>query len=147
MVKPDDCNMEMVYKNINSIVLYYLPNLPDTSPEDIKEEIQSWWLESVKAIEDVPAYCFLETRMGDYMRALIPQNEDVEEIKKLFHFFEKMATCEDINVRDLLQVGFLEQLWATADLLNVVYKYMHPQTKILCDELASSFRDPRACSH
>ena len=130
----------MTYKTIIPIVLRMFPDLPETSPEDLKEELEFC---TVQTIDDLLPYCFLEARMGDYMRALIPKNEDKHRIEKLFDFFEQMATCQDQNVRDLLKVGFLEQLWASADLLNTAYKYMHPYTKVRCDELSPWFKDPR----
>ena len=129
----------MTYENINNILFERLPELRMIAKEAIEEELTFW---KAKDVCEIPSYCLLETIVGDYMRSLLLENGDVSYIKRLFDFFEEMATCEDIDVRTLLKVGFLEQLFAGDILLPTSHKYMHEQTRILCDQLIPYFRKP-----
>ena len=129
----------MTYDKINSILLCKLVDMHHFSKEYIQQELEFW---SVEAIDEIPCYCLMETMVGNYMKWIMVENVNVAQIQLLFDTFEEMAVCDDINVRDLLQVGFLEQLYSSKDLLTTAYKYMHPQTEVLCRELKEYFNEP-----
>lgn len=61
-------------------------------------------------------------------------------IKNVFHFMEKMAVCEDVKVREVLDFTILEQLADEGhDTLNECKKYMNSVTLQHCEEIEKYF--------
>jgi len=104
--------------------------------EEIKKEYD-WWKD-----EEPPPYCLFEGVLNSsgFMENLLFEETNIELIKRIFIMFEDMAVCEDVKVRTLLQVGLLEYLWGDHKLLTIAHKYMHPNTKRLCEELQPYFK-------
>ena len=121
----------MTYDNMNMLLQIRIPELTD----HIKKETDYW------KGKEVPTYCLYEGAINGsgFMVDLLTQKPNPELLSRVFGFFEEMANCEDFEVRNLLKVGILEYLWGEK-LVEVANKYMHPQTKKLCDELHVYFR-------
>lgn len=67
--------------------------------------------------------------------------EDNEELLlRIFDYMEEMASSDDIEVRNLLQVGILEELWSERLTFNRARKYMWPKTRELYEGLITYLR-------
>ena len=121
----------MTYENINSILLDRFPELAD----DINKETNYWKGEIVPS-HILFAYAF---NHSGFMASLLLAESDEMLVKRVFSFFEEMATCADVEVRNLLKVTLLEYLWGDFDLLKRARKLMHTYTRKLCDELQVFF--------
>jgi len=127
--------LDMTYDNINAVLLERLPELAVA----IQKEYDYW------KEEKVPSYCLYEGVLNSsgFMDNLLLEETNMELIKKVFDLYEDMATCDDVEVRNLLQVGLLEYLWSSVALLTTAHKYMHPQTRSLCDKIQAYLRYPQ----
>lgn len=68
------------------------------------------------------------------------REENEELILRIFDYMEEMASSDDREVVNLLQVGILEELWCERFTYNRVRKYMQPKTRILYEELKMYLR-------
>jgi hypothetical protein len=120
----------MTYQEINSILAERFPELSVA----IKNE-ESFW-----KYEDVPSYCLYGSVVEPFIAKLLTEETNIPLIKRFFDFFEEMSNCNDEEVKNLVQVSILESLWGNSEILNTAHKYMHPQTRMLCDELRKWFK-------
>jgi len=119
----------VTFKTINSILAEKFPELS----EAIKKEENFW------KHEEVPPYCLYGPVVEPFIAKLLTEETNTSLIKRFFDFFEEMANCDDIEVRNLVTVSVLESLWGNFTLLSIAHKYMHPQTRKLCDGLQVYF--------
>ena len=119
----------MTYKTINTALAENFPELSDA----IKKEEDFW------KKEEIPPYCLYGPVVEPFIAKLLIEEKNISLIKKFFIFFENMANCDDIEVKNLVKVSVLESLWGDFTLLSTAHKYMHPQTRKLCDELQIYF--------
>jgi hypothetical protein len=90
----------MNYNNMKGILLFEFPELKE------------------RYIEVSDSYDFLELGshvvygdlLNKYVINLLIENKDIQAIKKVFDFYERMATCGDEKVLNVLQVTLLEYL-------------------------------------
>ena len=120
----------MTYQVINAILAERFPELSDT----IKKE-ESFW-----KYEDIPPYCLFGSAVEPFIAKLLMEETNIPLLKRFFEFFEEMSNCSDNEVKNLVQVSILESLWGDYSVLNTAHKYMHPQTRKLCDELQKWFK-------
>lgn len=67
--------------------------------------------------------------LNPYVMELLQGTSNNESLGKVFQFYEELATSEDEEARNLLQVTLLEILWDEKKLLKRVCAYMLPETK------------------
>ena len=60
------------------------------------------------------------------------QTDSKKELNIVFEFYEKLAVCEDEEVKNLLQVTLLENLMDNKELYKKAEKYMRTNTKSIC---------------
>lgn len=120
------------YENANNLILEYVPEVTSAA-----EKEKEWWGD-----EKIPETVFYEDVLGPYVREILREDKNIPAIKRVFDFYEKMATSEDKNFRNLVQVCMLEPLWGDKVLYLNALKYMHSNTRVLFDELHTSFRSP-----
>lgn len=72
---------------------------------------------------------------NEYFVELIGKEKDIQKIKALFDFFERMATQGDDDVKELLSVTILARLGDSKKLLQTAYKYMGTETRNASDEI------------
>lgn len=72
---------------------------------------------------------------NEYFIDLISKEKDINKIKSLFKFFERMATRGDDEVKELLSVTILARLGDSKSLLQIAYKYMGAETTKALDEV------------
>ena len=79
----------------------------------------------------------------DYIgRLLVSERQDNVKIKKVFVFLEDMATSEDLEVKNLLQVTVLEYLRSWYLLQRESEKLMLPETKKIFAHVKSYLQEP-----
>lgn len=85
-------------------------------------------LEEDSYLSDLP-HCVFEIILIPYVKKLCEDMEK-EEINKLGVFLEKMSTCEDKKVKELLNVSFLEPLvLADKEILPCIQKHLGKKTQ------------------
>ena len=83
------------------------------------------------ATETPAAYPIFEDVVQKKLLQLIDSGEDSALLRRLFDFFEDMATSPDPNVsRDLLGIAILEPLVERTSRLRLVRQYMGPQIRL-----------------
>lgn len=87
----------------------------------------------------VPTYVLYEEALNVYLHQLLIENSNIKKIKDIFYFYEKMAMCEDEEVRNLLQAALLEYLWTSRDIRDTAVLYMLPTTRMLLKEVEENF--------
>ena len=70
------------------------------------------------------------------------ERRDNVKIKKVFAFLEDMATSEDQEVKNLLQVTVLEYLRSWYLLQRESEKFMQPETRKMFDAVKSYLKEP-----
>ena len=70
------------------------------------------------------------------------ERQDNVKIKKVFVFLEDMATSEDLEVKNLLQVTVLEYLRSWYLLQRESEKFMQPETRKMFDTVKSYLEEP-----
>ena len=75
---------------------------------------------------------------------LLASEIDEDLLNRIFSFMEEMATCEDANVVDLMQIEMLEPLFGLeyAHYQRVVKRYLQPKTILLHQEQIPYFKLP-----
>lgn len=68
---------------------------------------------------------------------------DKKMLHRIFDFIEEMATSDDIEVRNLAQVGLLEALWCDKRTHKISVRYMYPNTKKLYENCSMYFDVPK----
>nr|WP_106779132.1 hypothetical protein [Lysinibacillus timonensis] len=72
---------------------------------------------------------------NEYFIDLISKEKDINKIKSLFEFFERMAIKGDNDVKELLSVTILARLGDSKKLLQIAYKYMGAETMKASDQV------------
>lgn len=104
----------MNYENIIELLLFEFPNL--------KENI-----EAEDYLNDLP-HCIFEIVLIPYVKKIC-ENLEKKKLVKLGIFLEKMAMCEDVKVRELLNVSFLEPVvLKDKEVLSVLQNHLEKKT-------------------
>ena len=122
----------MNYASINEALMSRFPELDLL----FKEQIEFW------EGEDMPPHCFMGDVLNKYVTELLRKNSDAQQIKKIFQFYEEMASSDDWLVRNLLQVTLLEYLWDEDYVFKNALENMQPKTRIMNDEIGAYLRMP-----
>lgn len=116
----------MNYENTIKLLLLEFPNLK----EKIEEE---------DYLKDLP-HCIFEIILIPYV-IKICENLGKKELAKLGVFLEKMAMCEDVKVRELLNVSFLEPIvLEDKEVLSVLQNYFKKRTLAELDYWENRYR-------
>ncbi|HOP10704.1 MAG TPA: hypothetical protein PK629_04335 [Oscillospiraceae bacterium] len=122
----------MKFEEMSNLLGVYFPNLKqviDAASEEDKEYYK------------IGSYILYGEVFNPYIRQLLLEEENPEEIEHVFDFLEKMAICEDQDVRNLLQVEILEFLWGK-ETHEKAFKYMHSYTKQIYNKIEVYFNIP-----
>lgn len=116
----------MNYENIIELLLLEFPNL--------KEKI-----EAEDYLSNLP-HCIFEIILIPYMKKIC-ENYEKKELVKLGAFLEKMAVCEDVKVRELLNVSFLEPIaLEDIEILPILQNYLEKNTLMELDYWQNRYR-------
>ena len=109
------------YNNINNQFMLRFPEF-----ELFFEEQFKLW-----GAHDIPAHCFLGDILNEYVSGLLRENNNKQQIEKIFNFYEELACSNDLEVRNLLQVTLLEYLWDEVIVHKTALEYMLPETRTI----------------
>jgi len=101
------------------------------------EEQSKRWGEDV-----IPPHCFYGDTLNYYVTELLRENSDRQQIKKVFQFYEEMASSEDVEVRNLLQVTLLEYLWDEELVFRNALENMQLKTRIINSDIGAYLKIP-----
>ncbi|AFM41481.1 hypothetical protein Desaci_2539 [Desulfosporosinus acidiphilus SJ4] len=73
--------------------------------------------------------------MNSFVVNLLKSHGNEELKNRIFSFYEGMATSDDDDIRNVLQVTLLEYLGDDKEILNTAYRYMGIYTKRQSDEI------------
>lgn len=119
--------MNLEYDKVSDALLSALPELQ----ERYKREL-SWW----QGPEPPGQYIVFGSVVKPALRDLLVSNRDLSLLKRVFDFFEKMASSPDIQVPNLLQVEIFEWLVGEPIKLAAAWKLAGPETKRIARDTA-----------
>lgn len=103
----------------DNIVEKMLEAIPEVFPIYNKE--MEWWGEAL------PHIVFGDV-LNQYAIKLLKSSKEISIIKRIFDFYEKMASCDDLYVKQILTTTVLERLGDEKKVLNRAKEYMGTQT-------------------
>lgn len=71
--------------------------------------------------------------------------ENIVTARKIFDLYELLASSSDEEVRDLLQVTLLENLWDNYDVYSAAVKFMGDNTRLINKEIGKYLSEPEKC--
>ena len=120
------------YDTVNECLMMRFPELTILFEEQI-----SLWGE-----DNLLPHCFYAYTLNKYVTELLRENSDSQQIKKIFQFYEEMASSEDVEVRNLLQVTLLEYLWDEEIVFRNALQHMQPKTRIINSDIGAYLKIP-----
>ena len=78
-----------------------------------------------------------------YVLELLQNEEDSQALQEVFAFYEELATSDDGEVRNFLQVALLEALWDKKVVLEKAYTYMLSETRKVNEAIGEYFFYPK----
>lgn len=114
----------MNYSNLVDKMLVAIPEIKPAFDEE-----NSWW------DEILPHIVFGDVVNPSVIQWLYSSEEKTEILNRTFSFFERMATCEDEKVVEVLAVTVLERLGDEKHVLEVAKSFMGNKTKELSDDI------------
>ena len=125
----------------SEIVNELLKEFPEISRRYAEE--LAWIQDTFQDQETRGQTIYFDRCFCDYIgRLLVSERQDNVKIKKVFVFLEDMATSEDQEVKNLLQVTVLEYLRSWYLLQNRSEKLMLPETKKIFAHVKSYLQEP-----
>lgn len=98
-------------------------------------EYKSAYNEHIEYNNELLPHVFFGETINEDLPVLLEKHCDMEKLKNVFKFMERMATEGDIHVQELLSTTILERLGDNPRLLEVAAVYMGDKTKIALDEI------------
>jgi len=117
----------LTFETVNDALVAVVPELR----EQYQKELQ-WWKGERPGPYNIFGYV-----LNPVLTSLLKgERNDEDTLYRIFRFFEEMATSDNPEVVNLLQVEELETLVAETSLAAAAWKYMGPATKALARETA-----------
>ena len=126
------------YSEIVNVLFEKFPEINERYAEEI-----AWINDIFHGRETEGQTLYFDRCFCDYIgRLLMNKQQDTTKIEKAFVFLEEMATSEDSDVIDLLQVTVLEYLRSWYLFQTKAEKFMLPKTKEIFDYVKSYLQEP-----
>lgn len=77
-----------------------------------------------------------------YVLELLQSEDNTQALQEVFVFYEELATSDDEEVRNFLQVALLEALWDKKVVLEKAYTYMLSETRKVNEAIRDYFLYP-----
>jgi len=90
----------------------------------------------------IPSHCFYGNILNSYVADILRENNNRKQIEKIFKFYEKMASSDDEDIRNLLQVTLLEYLWDEETVFKNAIGYMLTETRAINDTISAYLNLP-----
>lgn len=114
-------------------ILSYFPEFQ----EEIDAEISFW------GDDEIPKHCLFGNCFNYNLKNLLDCMENIDLIKRIFDFYEYLATEGDKDIEDLVQVTLLEPLWDYAHIYKRAYSFMGSNTLILNSKISQYLNEPK----
>lgn len=126
------------YPEIVKDLLEEFPEINDNYADEI-----TWIRDTFKNQKTGGQTVYFDQCFCDYIgRLLVEERQDNVRIEQIFTFLENMASSEDQEVRNLLQVTVLEYLRSWHLFQSKAEKFMLPETRKLFDRVKSYLQEP-----
>ena len=126
------------YPKIVETLLEQFPEINELYAEEI-----AWLKDTFQNQNSKGQTIYFDRCFCDYIgRLLMNKQQDTAKIEKTFAFLEEMATSEDSEVINLLQVTVLEYLRSWYLFQSKSEKFMLPKTKKMFDYVKSYLQEP-----
>ena len=118
---------DLKFREVSNLLLADFPEFRGRYEQGL-----GWW----QGPEPPGQYVVFGFVLEPVLRELLSAGSDSALLKRIFGFFEKMASSSDIEVVNLLQVGIFESLVRERDRLAAAWKYMGEKTKGVARRIA-----------
>ena len=118
---------DIKYSDVHAQLQAAIPELND------RFEKESWVINHRRGPRQ---YLVIELVLNPLLRELLDSNHEPALLKRIFEFFERMATSSDPEVPNLLAVGVFERLVNQPARMSVAWRYMGNESKKLAREVA-----------
>jgi hypothetical protein len=125
---------DLKFKEVSNLLLEDFPEFRARYEQGL-----SWW----QGPEQPGQYVVFGFVLEPVLRELLNAGTDSTLLKRIFGFFETMASSSDIEVVNLLQVGIYESLVSERGRLAAAWIYMGEKTKGVARRIARI----RDCEH
>ncbi len=112
-----------------NIVDKMLEAIPEVLPM-FKEEL-GWW-------DEVLPHIVFGDVLNPYVIQLLRTNKETSTIKHIFDFYERMATCDDLYVKQILTTTVLEGLGDEKAIINRAREYLGTQSIECLNEVSKA---------
>ncbi|MGB8543647.1 MAG: hypothetical protein WCD49_18610 [Candidatus Acidiferrales bacterium] len=120
----------LAYRSIRNVFLERFPELWD--------QIEKKYSPHYNLKTQIPGtYPLFEEILKPRVTELLESGADSDSLKRIFSFYEEMASTHDDEVKNLLWKSMLEPLASDKKLIAEAWKYMGEKTKILAREIAA----------
>jgi hypothetical protein len=117
------------YQGIEKVVLERFPELAGP----VEQTFGSYY--DLKT-ESPEAYPVFESVLQEFVVKLLEANDNDPLIRRIFSFFEEMASSVNINVVNLLWIAILKPLLSQPEHVESAWKHMGERTKEMSREIA-----------
>ncbi len=95
--------------------------------------------------EELP-HCLYADVLNPFLRTYFksPNPNDEILVKRIFNFFEDLASSGDFETKNLLAVSLLEPLWDYRESYYGSMKFMGDETKVIFDSLSNYLSIPKS---
>ncbi len=106
---------------------------------ELEKEIKS----NISFSENLPS-CLYSDVINPILSDYFNNNSFIQEelVERIFDFFEYLAVNGDEEVRNMLQVSLLENLWDTKSIYENSLSFMKPKTRLINDRIISYLSKP-----
>ena len=123
----------IAYTSLNEdLILFYFPELYDKLLEQ----------KDCLGYDETLPHCVMGDLFNPYLYDLLYEYKDIEEIKKIFSFYEKLAIEGDEQTRNLLQTTLLEYLWDDPVVYKKAIQHMGKNTLRINSEISKYLKEP-----
>ena len=95
---------------------------------DFLPSVSNGYIKSIKDNSEVLETVIIEDIFMPEIIKLLNEDKTIEQLKRIFDYFEEIANCEDNHLINIFSVTVLEVLGNDRKILGIAKKYMGPKT-------------------
>lgn len=117
-----------------------IDRIPEVLQSEEYSKIKDFWKDEL-----IPIYCYYELLEHLFHKLLHKEIEDEKLLNRVIDFMEEMASSEDEEVRNLLEVQILESLFGLNYTVfhNMETNLFRANTKLLFEKTKKGFISPK----
>ena len=114
-------------------ILSYFPEFQ----KEIYNELSFW------GDDEVPKHCLFGNCFNNNLKNLLDYMKNIDLIRRIFKFYEYLATEGDDEVKNLLQVTLLEPLWDDSCIYRKALSFMGANTLAINSQILQYLNEPK----